>query len=169
MRTTVFILIVLTLLSCDSDKIEGDAYNLNIGMRFSVKDQEGNDLLDPQNPDAYDKTGIKLYYLTDGEVVEAFEGRLDHPRFYSIEQDLSGAYYIHITPNHSEKEEFPVTYIEWKRRGGKTDVDTLQVEFMRTDAVGYFGGSIIQKRIWLNGALLWTDADRVEPNFELIK
>lgn len=130
---------------------------VGIGMEMSVRDENGTDLLDPQNPNAYMEEDIKLFYLIDGEVGEVFYGNLDHPRMIKIFQH-ENEYRIGIALNHNENENPPITYIQWS----ETDTDTLKAEFRRWD------NGIEVRKLWFNNELKWQFSDG-DTYFEIVK
>lgn len=130
---------------------------VSLGISMSISDVNGNDLLDPQNPDAYTKDEIKLFYLIDGEPVEVYNPGMDHPNGFKIFQH-ENEYRIGIALNHDENENPPVTYIHWSNG----DTDTLQATFRRWD------NGIEVRKVWFNNELRWQFSDG-DSYFEIVK
>jgi hypothetical protein len=142
MKTIIIIFIaVLFMISCKKEKV---SLNLDGGIEISVMDNSGNDLLNPATPNAFVDSEIKIYYLIDGIKKEIYNANYDHPRnFILFEKD--GEYRMGLSPNADEKEELPITYIQWK----EIDTDTIQCHFSRTS------NSVVCDKIWRNGTLVW--------------
>jgi hypothetical protein len=134
MKTIIIIFIaVLFMISCKKEKV---SLNLDGGIEISVMDNSGNDLLNPATPNAFVDSEIKIYYLIDGIKKEIYNANYDHPRnFILFEKD--GEYRMGLSPNADEKEELPITYIQWK----EIDTDT--------------SNSVVCDKIWRNGTLVW--------------
>lgn len=133
-KTTVLLFMVLTAVGCSKDD-DQEQYNFAVGFDMSIKDHDGNDLLDPSNPDAFKESEIKLYYVIDGKVEEVFDGRLDSPRNFYI-YNRNSEYRIGMTQNYTETSEMPITYIKWN----ETDTDTITSTFFRSE------NALIQKK-----------------------
>src|SRR5690606_16006177 len=158
-KPLITFLIIALLSSCSSDDIK-EQFNLDVGFEFSIKDSEGNDLLNPQNPNSFNEPDIKLFYLVNGEVNEVYDGNMDYPRNFVIhEYPPTSEYRIGVFLNHAETEELPITYIKWN----ETDTDTLKCEIYRTNSLTKI------TKLWLNDVQIWTSSDNTEPYFELIK
>lgn len=79
MRTLGLILVAVFVMGCHSDNDEAFVYD--IGFEFGVKDSEGNDLLNQENPNSIAENDIKLFYLVGDEMVEVYDGNLDYVWF----------------------------------------------------------------------------------------
>ncbi|MEM9829942.1 MAG: hypothetical protein AAF944_04865 [Bacteroidota bacterium] len=144
MKIVAFFSLSFLLLSCQDDT--SCCINIDVGVDFMVKSEDGADLLNPASPDAFSEDDIWLYYLTDGEPERYYKGNLDAAKGFSIYPDESlDAHVIRVFPNTAESEEFPVTYIQWDKEGN--NIDTLRCEFQRTE------NSLICTRVWFNGEL----------------
>lgn len=145
MRTTlVFAILLFVMSSCNKDK-EGK-FNLDAGIEIYVQDKSGNDLLNPSIQNAYKESEIKIYYLIDGVKKEVYYPNYDYPRNFRI-IEAGSKYYMMLSPNGNDSEEYPTTYIQWN----ESDTDTIKCEFSRTS------NSIICTKIWYNGSLAWSD------------
>lgn len=157
LKTTLIAFVLLTAMGCSKDDDQAQ-YNLAVGFDMSIKDRDGNDLLDPANPNAFKESDIKLYYVIDGNVEEVFDGRLDSPRNFYI-YNRNSEYRIGITQNYTETSDMPITYIKWN----DNDTDTITSTFRRGE------NFVIQEKIFLNDSLIWDGTENLEPSFELIK
>lgn len=122
--------------------------------------------MDPDNPQAFDKKDIKLYYLINGEKQEVFDGRLNHPRNFFIfnrgeELKNSDGYGIRIFANISESDEFPITYVQWN----EADTDTIKTKYRRTPNM------IVLTKAWYNGKLVYDGETNgnAEPYIQIVK
>jgi hypothetical protein len=160
MKTIVAFVFIAILTSCsksNDDEPQPQAL-VDINIELSIKNSSGEDLLDPNNPNAYKAKNIKLYYLINGEKKEIFDENLTYPRNFFIFKHES-EYRIRVFQNHSETERLPITYIEWS----PDDTDTLQTEIFRDE------NSIRATKTWFNGELKWDVENEQEPYFSIIK
>ncbi|WP_086478479.1 MULTISPECIES: hypothetical protein [Arenibacter] len=159
MKYLISFLIIPLLYSCSSDDGK-EQFVYDVSVEFSVKDSEGNDLLNPENSNSFDESEIKLFYLINGEVNEVYDGNMDHPRNFVInEYPPASEYRIGVFLNYSETEEQPTTYIKWN----ETDTDTLKCEVYRTNSLTKI------TKLWLNDEQIWTSSDGTVPYFEILK
>ncbi len=147
---------VMLLISCNSDGNE--QFFIDTSITISVKDINGTDRLDPQNPNNLNESDIKLYYLKDGEAQEVFNGNLDHPKGFFIYEHQE-EHRIAIFPNVDRSEEYPVTYIQWSEQ----DMDTIKCKIKRTSS------SEVCTEVWFNNDLKWDSSQPVERYFEITK
>ena len=157
MKAIILILTFVTLFGCSSDDSQ-EQFNFDVGFEFSVTDNEGNDLLNPENPNSFNESDIKLFYLINGETVEFYDDNLDYPRNFLIYQN-SDSYRIRVFLNYSETEELPETYIQWS----KTDSDTIKSEINRSDTY------VKIQKVLLNDNIIWNSSDNSEPYYQIVK
>ncbi len=148
--------LTMFLFSCEKNSPEEifvDAY-----IDFIIKDSEGNDLLNSNNPNAINIDNIKIIYEINGEQVVYYDEFMGAPKgFFLIEE---GEYNrIRVFPNIDINSEFPVTYVQWS----ENDTDKLSYEIIRYDT-----GSTYISKVWLNDELIWTTSQG-ERLIELIK
>ncbi|SRX55997.1 hypothetical protein [Aequorivita sp. CIP111184] len=159
---TIATLILLTILtSCsknNDDEPQQQANVIDVNVELSLKSTNGEDLLDPNNPNGYKAEDIKLYYLINGEKQEVFDANMDYPRNFFIFKHES-EYRIRIFQNLAETEALPITYVEWNNQ----DTDTLQAEYHRADRL------IQVIKTWFNGELKWDVVSNKENFFTIIK
>src|SRR5690606_11122352 len=106
MKAVCYLLISGAFLSCN--KNENESILVDTVIHISLKDIQGNDLLDPHNPVSYGHDDIKLFYVLDGHEVEVFDGNMDQPKGFSISKH-ENEYRMTIFPNVDKNEEHPVT------------------------------------------------------------
>ncbi len=160
MKAIVILMMVTFLTSCNKeDETEKVAVFFDTSVEISLKNQSGEDMLNPNNQNGYRAENIKIYYLVNGEKQEVFDVNMDYPRNFLIFQ-LENEYRIRIFQNSAETEELPITYVEWN----ENETDTLQAEYDRT----YNNQPRVQK-VWFNGDLKWDGKDGEKGFFSVIK
>jgi hypothetical protein len=161
MKKILIFLTTITLFACDNTDKNDDSINVHwgAGMRFSIFNMDNEDLLNPENPNRLDLSKIKIFYVIDGVTQEFYKSNLDNPRNFRIFKD-ENEYQIAVVLNGFDKSDKTTTYIQWN----ETDRDTIESTFYRNEY------SIRNKKIWLNGEVVWQDADYAEePCIKLIK
>lgn len=164
MKTILNIVIFMsfiTTIGCNSDdSSDENAAVVDTAIEFSLKNNEGEDLLNPENPNAINQSGIKLFYLINGEVQEVYDANMQNPRNFMIfYHEIKQNYVIRVFQNSSETEQSPITYIQWDGE----DTDTLQAEYRRET------GLIQVTKTWLNDNLIWDINSGTEAYYELVK
>jgi len=142
---TQFLILALTLLfmSCKEDNITND--RIETDMYFSLVDQNGNDLLDPNNANHIKESDIKLTYFMDSSLQSAESSK--ELRFLNEKKD--GLYTI-LVLNHTDNYEKPITHVEW----GDFKKDTLKAAIARSQ------GILALAKVWLNNELIYDPGDR---------
>jgi len=81
----LFFMIVLFVFCTSCNKDNGNQFIESIPIDLSVKNAQGDDLLNPATPNSLDENKIKLFYLINGDVVE-FSGPVasDYPKGFFI-------------------------------------------------------------------------------------
>jgi len=160
MKILFLITLIVTLFSCSEENQV--ATNIDIGIEFFVVSEEGIDLLNPENPTAFQKNEIRIFNLIDGVVTEVYNPRMDLPRGFALNEPEPlvkiEKYSLGLGANMYSTDEHPITYIAWN----KEDMDTLKVEFDR--------GNNYQTvtKVWFNDQLVWDDLSTARF-FEIIK
>jgi len=85
MKALIAFLSIALLCSCNSDD-STEQFVYDVTAEFSLKDDKGNDLLNPDNANAIDESEIKIFYVLNGEPKEVFDGNMDYPRNFFISQ-----------------------------------------------------------------------------------
>lgn len=154
MKNLIILIIAAFLFSGCSREEKGDDDSIyGVVMRnfvdFSIHNEAGEDLLDPNNPDAYQAHEIEVYYFVDGKRHIYGKGsglilyqNLDFNTLDTLE------YRVGFLLNSEENGTSPVTtYVKWS----PTDTDTLMSTYERNN------GSVILKKFWYNGELKGVD------------
>src|SRR5690606_15635014 len=112
MKTILNIVIFMSLITitgCSSDDNSGgNAAVVDTAIELSLKNGQGEDLLNPENPSGINQSGIKLFYLVNGEVQEVYDANMQNPRNFMIfYHEIKQNYVIRIFQNSSESEQNP--------------------------------------------------------------
>jgi len=159
MKTTILtLMITFFLLGCNKNSEVENQFSIGVGIDLSIRNDNGVDLLNPNNPESLNELDIKLFYLINENIEEVNYPNSDNPRGFTIYEHIS-EYRIGISMNYSEAEEFPVTYVQWN----EFDTDTLKCKIYRTNSL------VTVEKVWLNDELIWDARDEVEPYYEMIK
>ena len=162
MKKYVILMISLMIIGCSKDNQNENinAFNLDVGVEFSVINSDGEDILNPNNPNAINKSDIKLFYLIDGVKKEVYNSNYDYPRNFKI-YEHQNEYRITIWQNNTDSEEKPLTFVQWSK--DENDIDKIETIYERTS------NAVLQRKIWLNDDLLWESNSGIEPFFVLTK
>jgi hypothetical protein len=164
-KIKILVLLFMILgLSCTEDEPITEDVFISHDVKISLADQQGLDLLDPNNPNAINSDNIKIFHMIDGELKKfsKYLMKIYKPSELGFNENYvfylgytSPSYYTH------EKEE-PITYIQWN----ETDMDTVRCQYQ------YTSNSIICTKVWFNEIVVW-DMDDSETNssrwFQLVK
>ena len=152
-------ILLLSALFVACGKDDDCCTNVDTGIAISVKDEDGSDLLNPNNPNAFQEKDIEISHLVDGEKKEYFKPNRDTPKGFSIYQDSTiGSYIIQIVTDDDSSEDFPVTYVRWSA----DDTDTIRCEYQRTE------NSLVCTKVWFNNVVKW-EAYETGRYFEIVK
>lgn len=150
MKYITFILFAL-LISCNKEDKNMGGDVIDIGISIFIKDVNGNNLLVDTSSNAINADSIRLVYLINGSFINVYNENLDCP--YSIcYMAVNGNEHIAITPNHTENDLCPITYIDW----GNGDIDTLKCHFNRVQSNEIF--SILCDTVWFNETRMFPDS-----------
>ncbi|MDA3780794.1 MAG: hypothetical protein PF487_11340 [Bacteroidales bacterium] len=155
MKYLFFILSIMFFLSCNKD--DSEQFIIDTAINISVKDAEGNDLLNSNSSNSLNQNVFKVIYEINGEQIEINDENLDYPKGFFVYQH-ENEYRIRVFPNTAKNTSYPITYIQWS----EIDTDTLKCEIDSTES------SEICKKVWLNNELVWQAYD-TERFFEIMK
>ncbi|MGL1888470.1 MAG: hypothetical protein OCD76_18280 [Reichenbachiella sp.] len=139
-------------LCCDS----GD--NISISIDIIVVSDNGIDLLNPENPEAFQEHDIRVFDLIDGET--SISNNTSNGRGFLL-LSPSGThldrYMIRIFANLESTDDYPINYIQWN----ENETDKLKAEFDRGDNYD------VVTKVWFNDELVWDllsdgDSRRIE-------
>lgn len=145
MKKLAMIIMIFVAISCSENNDDNpEIATVNaLGIEISITDGNGNDLLDPNNPNAFLEENIRLYYKVNGQVEEVYDSHLTHPRHFLVFQHES-EYRIRVFLNEKENATQTITYIKWNA----TDTDTIKAELRRWGA-----SNVAVDEVWYNGGL----------------
>lgn len=155
MEYIFFILSTLFFASCNSDSNEQVIVDRVI--HISVKDSDGNDLLNPNFSNSLNQDEFKIFHEINGEQVEFYEKDLSNPKGFIV-YEHENEYRISVTATIGTNDPYTTMYIKWS----EMDTDTLKCEIDRK------GSSEICKKVWFNNELVWK-AYATERFFEITK
>jgi len=144
-KTVKKVLLFLTsiiFLGCTSSDEGVLCANYDTSMSFSVLDSKGEDFLDPENPNGFDVSKIRLFYEINGEVKEQ---ELGTNFFKGIFKNMTiNKYQITIPLNSFDLQKKTVTYIQWNEKYKDTLYSTFDTDHCYTGV----------NKVWLNGKLI---------------
>jgi hypothetical protein len=115
---------------------------IDVNIDIIAENSGGQNLFLSTTPGGLDPNSIKLIYKIGDDETEFYQGNLDCPRNVCYISD-SGSERIVVFPNDTEKEKYPITYIQWK----EGDLDTLKCHFIRKNQGSY----LVCDSVWYNG------------------
>lgn len=160
MKKLILFLAITSLFACNKSDDLSPAVVVDISFEFLVFDSQDADLLNPTTPNHIESDDIKLFYETDGEVLEVYEPHLDHPRRFHIFEH-ENEYRIRVDLNDSDASDETITHIQWN----DDDTDVVKAVFKRTK------NTVRVSRVWLNDTQIWDLTTDTDDNkyFRLIK
>lgn len=138
------------MLSCQSND-DDCCIVLESDIFISIQDENGTDLLDPNQDEGIDYNLIKVFYTNEeGTNIEVNNPNLDNPkgfRFITPSMDNSDLYKIQIFLNseHLGTDNNSYTYIQW------TPIDTDEIKTHFTEK----NNNLIADKIWINNQVKW--------------
>jgi len=142
--------------SCNKDEEkELVSFYHSTSFEVSIKNNAGEDLLDPNNPNSYNENEIKIFYLINGEMEEVYDALMDSPRNFFIFKSES-EYKLRLFLDYST--DFTTTYIKWN----ESEMDTIQAEIFKTE------GLTAYSKAWYNNEIVCENA-RGGCFFEIVK
>ena len=148
----LLIILLMLLSSCNSDNNMQET-NIEADIGFYLLDSNGNDLLNPNNPNGIDLDIVRVYEIINGEEVEINNPNLDGPHgFVLLEPEgIYDKYRLSLGLNIKEISNPTTTIVKWNT----TDIDIFKSEYNRGD------NFIICTKIWLNNDIVWKTSDGV--------
>jgi len=149
MRYSISFILVLTIslfTACESEDKNNAAFSIDRIVKISVKNQKGDNLLDPKNSNSYTEEDITVFYLVDGEKKKVFRPNLENSKGFKIYNwENTPGYRMMIFPNDLSEDDIRTTYIQW----GENDLDTMKTQIERKE------NSVWCTKVWWNGELRW--------------
>lgn len=129
--------------SCDKGS---NATVIDTSFDILMKNEAGQDLLDPATPGSFSEDDIKLYYLVDNQMVYYFKSNLDAPKgFKLLKNETLSRHYLRVFPNGPVKDRESVLYLKFK------GVDLDSIRTFNTVS----GSSKVCTKIWYNDKQVW--------------
>ena len=153
----LFILILLMFSACKKPDETLSGVYLDLSIDLSYVDQNGNDLLRPSTPNAYDVNLFRLKYYSNGKLKTYFKSN------YDAQYGVTGTFHTDSSP-YLVVGIFPpadTTYL--KLSNG--DVDTI---WTITDIENNRAYESITK-VWYNGKLVWDESNKTERHIVVKK
>ncbi len=156
MKSLLYLIIILFLVNCKSDN-ENQSVDIDTGLSISIVNNEGIDLLNPNDSSSIKEKNIKLFYLINGEKEEFFDADLDSPKGFGIYKDVD-SYKIDIMPYIGNSNQITTTFIELE----KGVLDTIKCKIEKTE------NRVLCSKVWFNSELKW-EAYKTERFFTVVK
>jgi hypothetical protein len=149
MRFLISFILILTIslfTACESKDESKAAFSIDRAVKLSVKNHEGEDLLDPSNSNSYTEEDITVFYLVDGEKKKVFRPNLEISKGFKIYNwENTPGYRMTIFPNDLSEDDIRTTYIQWS----KNDLDTMKTKIERRENMVWC------RKVWWNGEVRW--------------
>lgn len=134
---------------CDTTSPPAAIPNPVVNVILLYSDDTGNDLLNPEHPDAWNENNIEIYALKNGEKERRFESRLDRPKGIFIRYDETvERYKLGIRLSVHISDGFTVTYVEFPN----AQMDTLRIRAKKKN-----NGVLRASKFWYNNVLLFDE------------
>jgi hypothetical protein len=157
MKNLILLIIISVFFgfSCSEDE-SNVATHISTAVTITVLDQQGADLLDPDNLNGIRTDKIKIFHKIDGELIEYFEGNMDCSKGFNIfnpkEIEFNEHYVFCLLMTDAsyytaELNLNPITYIQWKETD--LEMDKVQCQYRHTD------NSTVCIKVWYNDDLVW--------------
>lgn len=158
----LILLLMISFFSCNSnDENQPSATNLDVGVSFYVLNENGEDLLNPNNQNSIDITNLKIYELINGEEVEINNPNSDAPKGFSVvsPEGKYDKYRLDLTLNILEKSNTTITLLKWS----ESDLDSFKTELEKGEDY------IICKKIWVNDIKVWDMIEDGDDRFFILQ
>lgn len=162
MKTIInYFLVMIFLFSCSKDDNSVSCFTDDSAIQFSVKNEQGVDLLNPSNENSYKESLIDIYWIIDGVKTRIHEANLDCPEFFRIDANENNEYFFTLFLNTNvDENNRSITYIKWN----DIEEDKFECEFRKGE------NYIIRHKVWYNGLLVYNmEEDTIGTYFEMIK
>jgi len=141
--------VLVLLAACNKKETPVNGVNVDLSVGLSYVDQNGNDLLSPDNPQAYKLNDFRLYYMKNGKKTLYFMSNYDDPYGYTK------AWYYPVSGLYRFDMAFPADSCTLLQLSDGT-VDTFKINVLRK------GGNQLVQKIWINDSLVWQTSSLTE-------
>lgn len=151
MKAILMILAFTALAACSKDDIDMNGFNLENQIYLSLKNSDGQNLLDTETENSININDIQLFYLIDNEPVEVtIENGYN---MGSIELTSDKLLKVFTNPSSSniidETSEYEVVENIAYLKFSETDTDTIKTHSKSSQ--NYF----LLSKVWYNDELVW--------------
>ncbi len=147
---------VIWIISCS---VGESPQNINIdnNLTFYLVDENGNDLLNPENPNSVELDLIRVFYMIDGEKIEVNDSNLEFPRAFRVipPEGNYDKFLLVLYLNIEDKSSSTTTLFQWTRE----DIDYFQAEFDR----GKNERHVICTKVMWNGQVVFNVSNPEYP------
>ena len=155
---------LIALASCTQEEC---CVIISTDMEISIADAAGEDLLDPNNAEAFQEEDITLYNVIDGDDVPFFQSNLDQPRGFALRERTDGIYSLTVFVNIPAAEEIDesevyTSYLQY----GDDESSRDQIDYTLSNPSG---SSVMITQIWINGDVVWSEGDVARRYFTITK
>lgn len=156
------LLLMISFFSCNSnDENQPSATNIDAVVRFYVLNNQGDDLLNPNNQNSIDTDNLKIYEIINGEEVEVNNPNMDAPKGFWISppEGKFDKYRLSLTLNILEDSNTTITLLKWS----ESDLDSFKAELEKGEDY------IICKKIWVNDIKVWDMIEDGDERFFILQ
>ena len=158
----LILLLMISFFSCSSnDENQPSATNIDAVVRFYVLNEQGDDLLNPNNQNSIETSNLKIYELINGKEVEVNNPNSDAPRGFWVSppEGKFDKYSLGLTLNILEDSNTTITLLKWS----ESDSDSFKAELKKGD------NYIICQKIWVNDIKVWDMIEDGDKRFFTLK
>lgn len=157
----IFVLLLVVLLSCSTNESSSSVV-IQKNVSVSYLNEQGKDLVDPDQSNRVSDKNVTMYYLKNGEAVKYFEGNLDNPDGIGVlppSQTPSEYYALDFLVNTIPSQSQAITYVQFA--DGATD--TLKVQYKNSENSSFSG--VVVTKVWYNQELV---VEEGEPRYFIV-
>ena len=156
------LLLMISFFSCNSnDENQPSATNIDAVVRFYVLNNQGDDLLNPNNQNSIDTDNLKIYEIINGEEVEVNNPNMDAPKGFWISppEGKFDKYRLSLTLNILEDSNTTITLLKWS----ESDLDSFKAELEKGEDY------INCKKIWVKDIKVWDMREYGDERFFILQ
>ena len=143
MKQLILISVYFFMTNCK--KGDDCCVNRELSVKIEYFNEEGEDLLNPDNSGHFIEKDIKNFYLVDGEKKEIFRGNLDMPKMFRLLKPYKQrGYALGLSLNDISNKKIKTTYLQLN----ESDTDTITHSLVQTK-----NSNQLLDKVWYNGKL----------------
>lgn len=162
----LIIIVAIAFFMSNCNKENTDMTVVDLGIYISFIDNNGTDLLNPNNDVSYKENEIKVFHLLNGKKELFYKSNLDHPNGFFIVHDekISNYYYLGVGVNDYDNGSTAnpyeaITLLELSEN--VTDTITCKIEKGEN--------SLLTRQVTYNGKVVWDWDDNTERRITIKK